>query len=281
MDRPTTPTTPSAPPVPPGVAIDITGLSRSFGRGEARITAADGITLRVPPGQIVAVTGRSGSGKSTLLHLLGAIERADAGSILVDGTDITALGKKDLTRYRRTVGFVFQRFHLLPALTVLDNVLAPVLPRRTPYDKHARARELLDAVGLADRADAHPAQLSGGQQQRVALARALVDTPRLLLADEPTGALDSTTGAAVMDLVVRLGRDHGTTVLIATHEQSVAEGCPRALHMRDGRIVSDTDTNTDTDTDTGTETGQPPCPGRRTRVADASPDTGRSRGPVS
>lgn len=253
MDRPTTPTTPSAPPVPPGVAIDITGLSRSFGRGEARITAADGITLRVPPGQIVAVTGRSGSGKSTLLHLLGAIERADAGSILVDGTDITALGKKDLTRYRRTVGFVFQRFHLLPALTVLDNVLAPVLPRRTPYDKHARARELLDAVGLADRADAHPAQLSGGQQQRVALARALVDTPRLLLADEPTGALDSTTGAAVMDLIVRLGRDHGTTVLIATHEQSVAEGCPRALHMRDGRIVSDTDA--DTGTGTGTETG--------------------------
>ncbi|WP_346768377.1 ATP-binding cassette domain-containing protein [Streptomyces sp. R301] len=159
------------------MAIEATGLSRSFDRGEARITAVDGITLQVPPGQIVAVTGRSGSGKSTLLHLLGAIERADAGSIVVDGTGITAPGKKDLTRYRRTVGFVFQRFHLLPALTVLDNVLAPVLPRRTPYDKHARARELLDAVGLADRAHAHPAQLSGGQQQRVALARALVAPP--------------------------------------------------------------------------------------------------------
>ncbi|MFF9340235.1 MULTISPECIES: ABC transporter ATP-binding protein [unclassified Streptomyces] len=222
-----------------GAALEITGLTRVFGRGEARITAADAITLSVPAGQSVAVTGRSGSGKSTLLHLLGAIERADAGTVLVDGDDITALRRKRLTDYRRSVGFVFQRFHLLPALTVLDNVLAPVLPRRTAYDKRERARELLRAVGLDGREHAHPGQLSGGQQQRVALARALVDTPRLLLADEPTGALDSATGAEVMDLIVRLGREHGTTVLIATHEAAVADGCDRRLRMSDGRVVED------------------------------------------
>ncbi|MFI9152410.1 ABC transporter ATP-binding protein [Streptomyces sp. NPDC053367] len=222
-----------------GAALDITGLTRVFGRGEARITAADGISLNVPAGQSVAVTGRSGSGKSTLLHLLGAIEQADAGTILVDGQDITRLRARKLTEYRRSVGFVFQRFHLLPALTVLDNVLAPVLPRRTSYDKQERALDLLGSVGLAGREHSLPAQLSGGQQQRVALARALIDTPRLLLADEPTGALDTTTGAEVMDLIVRLGREHGTTVLIATHEEAVAEGCDRRLRMRDGRVVSD------------------------------------------
>lgn len=222
-----------------GAAIEATGLTRVFGRGETRITAADGITLSIPAGQVVAVTGRSGSGKSTFLHLLGAIERADAGTVLVDGDDITALRRKKLTEYRRSVGFVFQRFHLLPALTVLDNVLAPVLPRRTTYDKHERARELLRAVGLEGRENAHPDRLSGGQQQRVALARALVDTPRLLLADEPTGALDSTTGAAVMDLIISLAREHGTTVLIATHEEAVAEGCDRRLRMRDGRVTAD------------------------------------------
>ncbi|MEV5443080.1 ABC transporter ATP-binding protein [Streptomyces sp. NPDC052644] len=228
------PTAPTA-----GAAIEVSGLTRVFGRGEARITAADDITLSIPAGQSIAVTGRSGSGKSTLLHLLGAIERADAGTILVDGEDITALRRKRLTEYRRSVGFVFQRFHLLPALTVLDNVLAPVLPRRTTYDKHERARELLHAVGLEGREDAHPSRLSGGQQQRVALARALVDTPRLLLADEPTGALDSATGAAVMDLIIRLAREHGTTVLIATHDETVAAGCDRRLHMQDGRVTTD------------------------------------------
>ncbi|MFD3354533.1 ABC transporter ATP-binding protein [Streptomyces fradiae] len=229
-----------------GAAIEVTGLTRVFGRGEARIAGADDITLSIPAGQSVAVTGRSGSGKSTLLHLLGAIERADAGTVLVDGDDITALRRKRLTAYRRSVGFVFQRFHLLPALTVLDNVLAPVLPRRAAYDKHERARELLRAVGLEGRENAHPGQLSGGQQQRVALARALIGTPRLLLADEPTGALDSATGAAVMDLIIRLGREHGTTVLIATHEEAVAEGCDRRLRMQDGRVIADVGNRDDT-----------------------------------
>ncbi|MET9677786.1 ABC transporter ATP-binding protein [Streptomyces sp. NPDC006482] len=222
-----------------GAAVEVNGLTKVFGKGAAVITAADGIDLTVPAGQIVALTGRSGSGKSTLLHLLGAIERADSGSVRVGGTEVTALRPRRLAAYRRTVGFVFQRFHLLPALTVIDNVLAPVLPRRADFDRHARARELLEAVGLADREKAHPAQLSGGQQQRVALARALIARPRLLLADEPTGALDSATGAAVMDLIVRLGRAHGTTVLIATHEGQVADACDRVINLRDGRTISD------------------------------------------
>ncbi|MGW1185241.1 ABC transporter ATP-binding protein [Streptomyces drozdowiczii] len=222
-----------------GAAVEVSALTKVFGRGPAAITAADRIDLTVPAGQIVALTGRSGSGKSTLLHLLGAIERADSGSVRVGDTDVTALRPRGLAAYRRTVGFVFQRFHLLPALTVIDNVLAPVLPRRAGFDRHSRARELLAAVGLADREKAHPAQLSGGQQQRVALARALIGAPRLLLADEPTGALDSATGAAVMDLIVRLGREHGTTVLIATHEDQVAGACDRVIGLRDGRPVTD------------------------------------------
>ncbi|MFF5334051.1 ABC transporter ATP-binding protein [Streptomyces sp. NPDC013181] len=222
-----------------GADIEVRDLTKVFGKGPAAITAADRIDLTVPAGQIVALTGRSGSGKSTLLHLLGAIERADSGSVRVGDTDVTALRPRGLAAYRRTVGFVFQRFHLLPALTVIDNVLAPVLPRRAGFDRHARARELLAAVGLADREKAHPAQLSGGQQQRVALARALIAAPRLLLADEPTGALDSATGTAVMDLIVRLGREQGTTVLIATHEHQVAEACDRVIGLRDGRPVTD------------------------------------------
>lgn len=222
-----------------GAAVEVSGLTKVFGKGPAAITAADRIDLTVPAGQIVALTGRSGSGKSTLLHLLGAIERADSGSVRVGGTEVTALRPRGLAAYRRTVGFVFQRFHLLPALTVIDNVLAPVLPRRAGFDRHARARELLAAVGLADREKAHPAQLSGGQQQRVALARALIAAPRLLLADEPTGALDSATGTAVMNLIVRLGREQGTTVLIATHEDQVAEACDRVIGLRDGRPVTD------------------------------------------
>lgn len=222
-----------------GAAVEVAGLSKVFGKGAAAITAADAIDLSVPAGQVVALTGRSGSGKSTLLHLLGAIERADSGSVRVGDTEVTGLRPRGLAAYRRTVGFVFQRFHLLPALTVIDNVLAPVMPRRAGFDAPARARELLEAVGLADREKAHPAQLSGGQQQRVALARALIATPRLLLADEPTGALDSATGAVVMDLIVRLGRAHGTTVLIATHEEQVAEACDRVIGLRDGRTVTD------------------------------------------
>jgi len=158
------------------------------------VCAAEDVTISVGAGEFVALTGASGSGKSTLLHIIGAIERPDSGTVVMDGTTVTALRGSALAGYRRGVGFVFQRYNLLPALTALDNVIAPVLPRRTGWDKRDRGRELLAAVGLAGREESLPARMSGGEQQRVAIARALVSTPKVLLADEPTGNLDSQNG---------------------------------------------------------------------------------------
>ena len=167
-----------------GSTVLISGLVRRFRTGTEQLTAVDDVSLEISAGSVVALTGPSGSGKSTLLHLIGAIERADGGTVTVDGAEITGLRRAALARYRQRVGFVFQRYHLLPALTVLDNVIAPVLPHHGRTDHAARARELLDAVGLAGRERALPAQLSRGQQQRVAIARALMGTPGLLLADD-------------------------------------------------------------------------------------------------
>ncbi|MEV0268029.1 ABC transporter ATP-binding protein [Hamadaea sp. NPDC050747] len=219
----------------------MTGVVKRFRGGGSDVTAVDGLTLEIAPGAMVAVAGASGSGKSTLLHLVGAIEAPDEGAIEVDGLDLTRLRRARLAEYRRGLGFVFQRYHLLPALTALDNVIAPVLPYRVSFDKTARARDLLAAVGLSGREGALPSQLSGGQQQRVAIARALMGEPRLLIADEPTGNLDSATGAEILDLLAEIRRDRGTTVLIATHEQHIAAACDRLLRLRDGRIVEDID----------------------------------------
>ncbi|MEV6520686.1 ABC transporter ATP-binding protein [Longispora sp. NPDC051575] len=221
-----------------GAEIDVDAVVKRFRAGGTDLAAVDGVTLRLPSASVTALTGPSGSGKSTLLHLIGGIERADSGRILVDGDDITAMDRRGLTAYRRRIGFVFQRFHLLPALTALDNVLAPVLPFRVDFDRAARARELLDRVGLAGRHDALPAQLSGGQQQRVAIARALIARPTLLLADEPTGALDSDTGSSIMDLLWELRAEHGMTLVIATHEDAVARRCEHLVRLRDGALVS-------------------------------------------
>ena len=226
---------------PTGAELSVTGLTKRFHTGEQDIVAADGLTLRVEAGSFTAVTGPSGSGKSTLLHLIGAIETAAAGTVVVDGVEVTALRRRRLSEYRRTVGFVFQRYHLLPALTALDNVIAPVLPFRVGFDKQARARELLDAVGLGGRERALPAQLSGGQQQRVAIARALIGSPKLLLADEPTGNLDSANGTQILDLLLDLREQHGMTVLLATHEQHIAARCDRLLRLADGRLTDDID----------------------------------------
>ncbi|WP_433080110.1 ABC transporter ATP-binding protein [Dactylosporangium sp. CA-052675] len=223
-----------------GAALSIDGLTKRF----QDIVAADELSLEVAAGSFTAVTGPSGSGKSTLLHLVGAIESADAGSIVVDGVEVTGLRRRRLSQYRRTVGFVFQRYHLLPALTALDNVIAPVLPFKVGFDKRARARELLDAVGLAGRERSLPAQLSGGQQQRVAIARALIGAPRLLLADEPTGNLDSAHGTQILDLLLELRDEHGMTVLLATHEQPIAARCDRLIRLGDGRIDEDIDLTT-------------------------------------
>ncbi|WP_327289029.1 ABC transporter ATP-binding protein [Streptomyces sp. NBC_01198] len=221
-----------------GATVVVTGLTKTFPSGEgAGITAVREADLTIAAGGTVALTGPSGSGKSTLLHLIGAIDVPDAGTITVAGTEITAAGRGALSRYRRTIGFVFQRFHLLPALTARDNVIAPLLPYRKRSGALERATELLAAVGLAGREDALPSQLSGGQQQRVAIARALIGDPGLLLADEPTGNLDSATGTEIIELLLSLNTDFGTTMVIATHDPAIAARCERTVSLRDGRIT--------------------------------------------
>ena len=221
-------------------ALEAVHLVKTFALGGGRrLRAVDDVTLSIDPGSVVAVTGPSGSGKSTLLHLIGAIERPDSGTISVGGRRLGELSGGQLADYRRSVGFVFQRYHLLPALTALDNVLAPVLPYRTSYDAAARATELLAAVGLAGRETSLPSRLSGGEQQRVAIARALMGEPRLVLADEPTGNLDSATGSEILSLLLQLREQRGITILLATHDAQIASQADRLVRLRDGRIVDD------------------------------------------
>ncbi len=204
--------------------------------GGRPLTVLDGVTLEVPAGQVVAVTGPSGSGKSTLLGLIAGLDRPTAGSIALDGVDITGLGEDDLARLRRDrIGFVFQAYHLITTLTALENVAVP-LELAGRADALVRARACLDAVGLGERAHHHPVQLSGGEQQRVALARAVAPRPRLLLADEPTGNLDSATGASVVDLLLALNREQGSTLLLVTHDPALAGRAERVVALRDGRL---------------------------------------------
>lgn len=210
---------------------------RYWPAGGQQVLALDAVDLDIDGGEAIALTGPSGSGKSTLLHLIGGMDRADEGQINVGGTNVSELSTRELTRYRRSVGFVFQRFHLLPGLTVIDNVIAPVLPRRVDFDKRARAGELLEAVGLVDRSNSMPHELSGGQQQRVAIARALLAHPPLILADEPTGNLDSANGDEIVKLMLELRAAYGTTLVIATHNRDVASACSRDVRLRDGRVV--------------------------------------------
>jgi len=221
-----------------GVALRCEGLRKLYRTPAGlEIAALQDVSLSVGPGVRMALTGASGSGKSTLLHVIGAMDVVDSGRILVDGRDLASARERALVEYRRSIGVVFQRFHLLAALSALDNVIAPVLPYRTDFDKRTRALELLDRVGLADRASALPSRLSGGQQQRVAVARALINSPRLLLADEPTGNLDSATGASLLDLLVSLSDETGVTMILATHDDAVADRCQRSTHLQDGRVV--------------------------------------------
>jgi putative ABC transport system ATP-binding protein len=215
-------------------------VSKSYGISkDRRVSAADDVTLSIKAGALIALTGASGSGKSTLLHLIGAMERPDAGRIVTAGADVTALRGAPLAAYRRTVGFVFQRYHLLPALTALDNVIAPVLPYRTPFSKRERGRTLMAAVGLAGREQSLPGKLSGGEQQRVAIARALMNTPAVLLADEPTGNLDSGTAADILELITGLSERNRMTIILATHDPQVAAQCERLIRLRDGAVVDD------------------------------------------
>jgi putative ABC transport system ATP-binding protein len=227
---------------PGQVAIQLLGISRRFAvDGQQPIVALDGVDLDIEPGRAVALTGRSGSGKSTLLHLIGALDQPDDGTIAVDGDELGALSRRERAAYRRRIGFVFQRFHLLPALTAVENVMAPTLPYRVGFDREARARELLAAVGLAGREGSLPSRLSGGEQQRVAIARALINEPMIVLADEPTGNLDSRTGSEIIDLLLALKAEHAITIVIATHDTAVASRCDRVVRLLDGRVVEDMD----------------------------------------
>jgi putative ABC transport system ATP-binding protein len=221
-------------------ALELRGVCKRYGTGTGgQVTAADDVTFTIEAGAFVALTGASGSGKSTLLHMTGAIERPDSGTIISNGTDVTALRGAAQADYRRTVGFVFQRYNLLPALTALDNVIAPVLPYRTRWDKRDRARQLLAAVGLAGRERSLPARMSGGEQQRIAIARALINTPALLLADEPTGNLDSANAAEILDLLARLRAEHNMTIVLASHDPQVAARSERLIRLRDGAVTDD------------------------------------------
>jgi putative ABC transport system ATP-binding protein len=227
-------------------ALELRGVTKRYGTGQSgpdgragQVTAADDVTFTVEAGAFVALTGASGSGKSTLLHMIGAIERPDSGVIVAGGTEVTALRGAAQADYRRTVGFVFQRYNLLPGLTALDNVIAPVLPYRTGWDKRERARELLAAVGLAGRERSLPARMSGGEQQRIAIARALINTPALLLADEPTGNLDSGNAAEILDLLTRLRAEHEMAILLASHDPQIAARAERLIRLRDGKVIDD------------------------------------------
>ena len=221
-------------------ALELRGVSKRYGTGTGgQVTAADDVTFTIAAGAFVALTGASGSGKSTMLHMIGAIERPDTGTIIAGGTDVTALRGAAQADYRRTVGFVFQRYNLLPGLTALDNIIAPVLPYRTRWDKRQRATQLLAAVGLAGRERSLPARMSGGEQQRIAIARALINTPALLLADEPTGNLDTANATSILDLLTRLRADHHMTILLASHDPQIAARSERLIRLRDGAVIDD------------------------------------------
>jgi len=225
---------------PAGHSVELRGVSKHYGiSADQRVSAADDVSLAVEAGAFVSLTGASGSGKSTLLHLIGALERPDSGTIISGGREVTALRGPQLAAYRRTVGFVFQRYNLLPALTALDNVIAPVLPYRTSWNKRDRGMELLASVGLAGRGQSLPSRMSGGEQQRVAIARALINSPLLLLADEPTGNLDSQNAAEILSLLARLRDEHMMTIVLASHDPQVAARSERLIRLRDGAVVDD------------------------------------------
>ena len=207
--------------------------------GGHTVTILDDVSLQIPEKQIVAVAGPSGSGKSTLLGLIAGLDRPTAGSILLDGVEITTLRESEMARYRRDkVGYIFQSFHLIPTLTAQENVAVPLELTGTAQARD-RADELLTAVGLQDRRDHYPVQLSGGEQQRVAVARAFACRPPVLLADEPTGNLDSTAGRHIIELLLGLNRDHGSTLILVTHDPNLASFADRIVSLRDGRIDSD------------------------------------------
>ncbi|MFB7663311.1 ABC transporter ATP-binding protein [Kitasatospora sp. NPDC056138] len=219
--------------------VTIRNVTRCFDSGAGEVYALRGVSFDVRRGELVALKGRSGSGKTTLLNLVGGLDSPTSGEIALDGTDLTQLDEEGRLALRRDrIGFVFQSFGLIPILTAAENVGVPMRLRRVPVrEREERARTLLALVGLADHADQRPGELSGGQQQRVAIARALANEPSLIIADEPTGQLDSETGRAVMELLRAVVRSEGVTALVATHDPTLMELADRVVELADGRIV--------------------------------------------
>jgi putative ABC transport system ATP-binding protein len=227
--------------VEPAEVVRVSGVSRTFGRGEHAVHAVRDVSFGANRGELVAIRGRSGAGKTTLLNLIGGLDRPDSGQVVVAGHEVTAAAEAELLRLRRgTVGFVFQTFGLVPILSAAENVGVPLRLAQVPAaEREQRVAVLLEMVGLGGHAAQRPYELSGGQQQRVAVARALANEPDLLIADEPTGQLDSETGRSIMDLLRAVVHARGMTALVATHDPALIDLADRVLMLRDGRLVDD------------------------------------------
>ena len=220
--------------------VSLMGVYKTYAMGDAEVRALDGVSFAITDGEFVSIMGPSGSGKSTCMNLIGCLDHPTTGEICINGVDTSRMAEKELARLRnKTVGFVFQQYHLIPGMTVLENVMLPLRYQGLPvHERRERARQVLERIGLGDRLRHRPHELSGGQKQRAAIARAMVTRPALILADEPTGALDSETGHSVIDLFCEIHRE-GTTIIIVTHDPEIGRMAKRMITIRDGKITGD------------------------------------------
>lgn len=225
----------------PEKVVELDNVTKIFEMGETKVIALDKVSMNVRKGELVSIMGPSGSGKSTLLNLIGCIDTPTSGTVNIDGQDVSKLPDKELTKIRlRKIGFIFQQFYLIPTLTAIENVELPMKEAGVPKPKRiARAKELLELVGLKDRINHYPNQLSGGEQQRVAIARALSNEPKLLLADEPTGEVDSDTSKRIMTLLKDLNKEKGLTMIIVTHDANIGNQTNRIIRLLDGKIIKE------------------------------------------